>query len=92
MDTFSCCHKKESQYYVSFIYDHTHYCWVYLLKHHYEFFEIYTTFRALVKTPHSTVIKCFRCDLGGEYTFNKFCALFALDGTIHQTSCTYTSK
>jgi histone deacetylase 1/2 len=26
--------------------------------------------------------------LGGEYTFNKFCQLLALDGTIHQTSCT----
>jgi len=84
--------KGGSRYYVSFINDYTHYCWVYLLKHHYEFFEIYTTFRALVKTPHSTVIKCFRCDLGGEYTFNKFCELLALDGTIHQTSCTYTSK
>jgi len=36
------------------------------------------------------VIKCFRCDLGGEYTSNKFCQLLALDGTIHQTSCTNT--
>jgi hypothetical protein len=25
--------------------------------------------------------------LGGEYTSNKFCKLFALGGTIHQTSC-----
>jgi len=55
-----------------------------------EFYEIYTTFRALVKTQHSAVIKCFRCDLGGEYTSNKFCQLLALDGTIHQISCTYT--
>ena len=50
--------------------------------------EIYTAFRALIKTQHFTVIKCFRCDLGGEYTSNKFCQLLALDGTIHQTSCT----
>ena len=60
------------------------------MKHHFEFFEIYTTFRALVKTQHSAVIKCFRCDLGGEYTCNKFCELLALDGTIHQTLCTDT--
>jgi len=84
--------KGWSRYYVSFIDDHTHYCWVYLLKHHFEFFEIFTTFRALVKTQHSTVIKCFKCDLGGEYTFNKFCELLALHGTIYQTSCTDTSK
>jgi histone deacetylase 1/2 len=49
-------------------------------------------FRALVKTQHSTVIKCFKCDLGGEYTSNKFCELFALDGTIHQTSYKDTPK
>ena len=82
---------KRSQYYVSFIDDHTHYCWVYLMKHCYELFEIYKAFRALVKTQHSAIIKCFRCNLGGEYTFNKFLELLALDGTMQQTSCTDTS-
>jgi hypothetical protein len=62
------------------------------LKHHYEFFEIYTAFGALIKTQHFIVIKCFRCDLGGEYTSNKLCELLALNGTIHQTSCTDTPK
>jgi hypothetical protein len=38
------------------------------------------------------VIKCFSCDLGGEYTSNKFCQLLALDGTIHQISCTDTPE
>jgi hypothetical protein len=62
------------------------------MKHRSEFFEIYAAFRALIKTQHSVVIKCFRCDLGGEYTSNKFYQLLALDGTIHQTSCTDTPK
>jgi hypothetical protein len=62
------------------------------MKQRSEFYEIYTAFRALVKTQHSTVIKCFRCDLGGEYTSNKFCQLLALDGTIHQTLCTDTPE
>jgi len=62
------------------------------MKHRSEFFEIYAAFRALIKTQHSTVIKCFRCDLVEEYTSNKFCQLLALDGTIHQTSCTNTSE
>jgi hypothetical protein len=62
------------------------------MKHRSKFFEIYTAFRALIKTQHSIVIKCFRCDLGGEYTSNKFCQLLALDGTIHQTSCTDTPE
>jgi hypothetical protein len=84
--------KGGSRYYVSFIHDHTRYCWVYLMKHRPEFFEIYAAFRALIKTQHSAVIKCFRCDLGGEYTSNKFCQMLALDGTIHQTSCTDTPE
>ena len=62
------------------------------MKHRSEFFDIYAAFRALIKTQHSVVIKCFRCDLGGEYTSNKFCQLLALDGTIHQTSCTDTPE
>jgi calcineurin-like phosphoesterase len=62
------------------------------MKHRSKFFEIYAAFRALVKTQHSAVIKCFKCDLDGEYTSNKFCQLFALDGTIHQILCTYTPK
>ena len=61
-------------------------------KEHQTLTEIYTAFRALIKTQHSIVIKCFRCDLGGEYTSNKFCQLLVLDETIHQTSCTDTSE
>lgn len=66
------------------------YYWIYLMKHRSDFFNIYNAFQALVKTQHSAVIKCFRCDLGGKYTLNKFCELLTLDGTIHQTSCTDT--
>ena len=63
-----------------------------MIKHRSEFFEIYKAFRTLVKTQHSVVTKCFMCDLGGEYTSNKFLELLALDGTRQQTSCTNTSK
>jgi hypothetical protein len=62
------------------------------MKQRSEFYEIYTAFRALLKTQHFALIKCFRCDLGGEYTSNKFCQLLALDGTIHQTSYTDTPE
>jgi hypothetical protein len=62
------------------------------MTHPSEFFKIYTTFRALVKTQYFAVIKCFRCDLGGEYTSNKFCQLLVLDRTIHQTSHTNTTE
>ena len=57
------------------------------MKHCSEFFEIYKAFRALVKTQHSAVIKCFRCDLDMECTSIKFLELLALEGTMQQTSC-----
>ena len=84
--------KGGSRYYVSFIDDCTRYCWVYLMKQRSEFFAIYHMFRAFVKTQHNAVIKCFRCDLGGEYTSTKFSELLASDGTFHQTSCTDTPE
>ena len=84
--------KGGSRYYVSFIDDCTRFCWVFLMKHRSEFFDVYCRFRAYVKTQHDSVIKCFRCDLGGEYTSNKFCELLALDGTCYQTSCTDTPE
>ena len=49
-------------------------------------------FHALVKTKHNTVIKCFRCDLGGEYTSNKLCELLSSNGTFHGTSCIDTPQ
>ena len=78
--------------YVSFIDDYTRFFWVYLMKHLSDFLAIYHMFRAFVKTQHNAVIKCFRCDLSGEYTSNCFSKLLALDGTLHQTSCTDTPE
>ena len=60
------------------------------MKHRFEFLEIYKAFHAFVKTQHYVVIRYFRCDLGREYTSNKFLELLALDGTMQQTSCINT--
>ncbi|KAJ9544353.1 hypothetical protein OSB04_024060 [Centaurea solstitialis] len=84
--------KGGSKYYVSFVDDYTRYTWVFLMKHRSDFFLVYSNFRALIQTQHSVVIKCFRCDLEGEYTFNDFTQLLASDGTIHQSSCTDTPQ
>ena len=88
MRAFSCSYKRKGlDIMLLLLMINTRYCWVYLMKHRSEFFEIYKAFRALVKTQHFVVIKCFMCDLGGEYTSNKFLELLALDGTMQQTSC-----
>ncbi|GJV72017.1 retrovirus-related pol polyprotein from transposon TNT 1-94 [Tanacetum coccineum] len=84
--------KGGSKYYVSFIDDFTRYTWIYLMKRRSDFLTVFKEFRALVKTQHSAIIKCFRCDLGGEYTSNEFVGLLKSDGTIYQTSCTNTPQ
>lgn len=62
------------------------------MRHRFDFIHVYTTFRSFVKTQHSAIIKCFRCDLGGEYTFIAFSELLIFDGTVHQSSCTDTPQ
>ncbi|GJT92490.1 gag-pol polyprotein [Tanacetum coccineum] len=84
--------KGGSKYYVSFIDDFTRYTWIYLIKRRSDFLIVFKEFRALVKTQHSAIIKCFRCDLGGEYTSNEFVGLLKSDETIYQTSCTDTPQ
>ena len=84
--------KGGSRYYVSFIDDYTRYCWVYLMKRRSDFIDIYTEFQAYVKTQFSAIVKCFRSDLGGEYTKGDLSHIFASDGTVHQTSCTDTPQ
>lgn len=65
--------KGRSRYYVFFINDYTYYCWVYLMKLRYNFLNIYNAYQVYVKTQHSAIIKCFRCDLGGKYASKAFC-------------------
>ncbi|KAG8365262.1 hypothetical protein BUALT_Bualt18G0085900 [Buddleja alternifolia] len=71
--------KGGSRYYVSFIDDYTRYCWVYLLKRRSDLVHTYTEFQAYVKTQHSATIKCFRADLGGEYTSGDLSGIFKAD-------------
>ena len=79
-------HKRGSIYYVYFIDDDTRYCWVYLLKRQSDFIHVYSTFHSFFKTQHFVVIKCFRCDLGEEYTSTVFSELLISDGIVHQSS------
>ncbi|GJT45692.1 gag-pol polyprotein [Tanacetum coccineum] len=38
------------------------------------------------------MVKCFRCDLGCEYTSKEFTSLLASDGSMCQISCTDTPQ
>ena len=46
----------------------------------------------MIHTQYSSVLKCFRCDLGGEHKDTNFLHLFKSDGTIQQSSCADTPE
>lgn len=54
------------------------------MKNYYEFFDIYSIFRVMVKTQ----LNCYK--VFPLYMSNKFFEVFVFDGTIHQISCTDT--
>ncbi|CAA7014800.1 unnamed protein product [Microthlaspi erraticum] len=65
-----------SRYYVLFLDDYTHMCWVYFLKQKSETFLKFKKFKAMVEKQSGCVIKTLRSDGGGEFTsheFNRFC-------------------
>ncbi|GJS30220.1 gag-pol polyprotein [Tanacetum coccineum] len=84
--------KGGSRYDVLFIDDFTRYTWVCLMKCRSDFLIVFKEGKALVETQHSAFMKCFRSDLGGEYTFNDFVGLLKSDGTIYQKSCKDTPQ
>lgn len=56
------------------------------------FLSIYCSFKVLIKTQYSVIIKYFRCDLGKEYISVDFSELLAFDGRSRQTSYINTSQ
>src|SRR4051812_27006365 len=54
-------------YYVCFIDDCSSYSWIYLMRHRFELFQIYTDFTNMVHTQFHKRIKVFRSDGAKEY-------------------------
>ena len=71
-----CCIKNPcligAMYVLIFIYDLSHYTWVYLLKNKSHVFEIFKEFRALAKKEYGQPIKCLKAKNGGEYVSRQF--------------------
>ena len=51
--------KGGAQYYVVFVDDFSRYCWIYLMRKRSEFYDIYVSFLAKVKTQFFSTIKTF---------------------------------
>ncbi|KAJ9541461.1 hypothetical protein OSB04_027967 [Centaurea solstitialis] len=79
------------RYFVIFIDDHTHFTWIYLMKHRSELPQIYITFARMIQTQFSKPIKILRADNAMEYKESSLIAFLRSQGTISQYSCPGTS-
>jgi transposase InsO family protein len=58
----------ESGYFVTFIDDYSRKVWVYFIKSKDQLFNVFKTFKAMVKNQTGITIKALRSDNGTEYT------------------------
>jgi transposase InsO family protein len=72
------------RYFLTFIYDSTRFCYVYLLKTKDEAFNYFKTYKAKVENQLERKIKRLRSDRGGEYFSNVFDEFCVEHGIIHE--------
>ena len=77
---------------MTFIDDHTRMSWVYFFTHKTEVKDIVQQFHSMIHTQFGVKIAILRTDNGTEY-FNSYLTEFLRSqGTIHQSSCSYTPQ
>jgi transposase InsO family protein len=80
------------RYYVMFIDDFSHFCWVYPLVQKSNVFLSFVKFKALVENQLRTRIKQFQSDNEGEFVSKVFLDFFNLHGILHCRSCPHTAQ
>ena len=76
-----------TKWFVSFIDDHTHLCWLYLLKEKFEVEKSLKDFCGMVQIQFQAKIKGLKIDKGKKY-FSKILGEYRLqNGIIHQSTC-----
>jgi len=77
-------------YFVTFIDDYYRYTKVYIIRHKYEAFDMFLSYKAKVENQLNRKIKRLRSDKGGEYTlFNDFCEK---EDIIHEVTPPYSPE
>lgn len=82
----------EQRFYVIFVYDFTHFTWLFLLKHKFDVFKVFLHFKSFVETQFNAKIKTLRSDGGGEFVNNNFKSYCLEYGIQHQLSCPYSPQ
>lgn len=80
------------RYFITFIDDNTHHCWVYFLHHKSEAYRCFREWKAMVELETGLKLKVFRTDNGGEYTSDQFEDYLRNLGIIHETTVPHTPQ
>ena len=81
-----------AEYFLTFIDDHTHYTWVYVLKRKDEVFKKFLEWKALVEKSTGKKLRVLRTDNGGEYTSAEFENYLKKEGVRHQLTVPKTPE
>jgi transposase InsO family protein len=69
---FSVASTEKHRYYVIFVDDFSHKCWIFFLQKKDQTFSKFCEFKALVEKESGKQVKALRSDNGGEYISNEF--------------------
>ena len=76
-----------ARWFVTFIDDHTHMSWIYLVKKKAKVALVFKVFKNMIENQFQQKIKVLRSDSGTEYYNEVLGSLFKKQGIPHQSSC-----
>lgn len=86
---FSTLSMLVHRYFLTFIDDHSCFCWIFYMKRKSETSNLVKSFISYVKTQFQVCVKTLRSDNGPEFTLKLF---YLSQGIIHQTLCVDTPQ
>ena len=87
-----CLSRNGKRYFITFIDDHSRYCYIFPLRTKDEAFETFKTYKAEVENKLSLKIKSIRSDRGGEYLKSDFIDFCEKEGIEKQLTASYTPQ
>ena len=80
------------EYFVTFVDEHTHHVWIYILKYKSEVLQCFRGLKALVEKTCGEKVKVFRSDNRGEYTSSDFTSYLTKEGIRHELTIPHTPQ
>ena len=83
---------SNNKYVITFLDEHTKYCWVYVINYKSDALKTFKTWKQLIENQLDKKVKILRTDRGGEYTSNEFKAFLQCEGIRHEMTSPHTPQ